>query len=968
VHKLKNVFKITFSLVFVVTLFLSPILSIGVNAKNITISQNTFTSGTSDNSIDLSENGKVKLKNDVSSNTVTSKDEFLQFNQNTNPLNPTLITNNNGGEISLNNSFGYNAGTTPTVQNVQDFDYDETLGFLFVAMNPGGVKIIDTKKTFNKDDDIEVAQYTTTSTPSIQRNNLRWILFNPSYGYLYIVTGSGVDSTIDVIDIKDTATQSDDVKIRSFDFTNGYVWAKPVLNKALNDIYIGGRWYGVQTIESNGTKDIGDDVVTWYYNWDMSPPRHLLNRDVSAIYYDEVSHYIYMACGDNIGTGGVSVIDTKGTSSVSDDEFIAEYNTTTTPALSENYVSWMIYYDSQTKLIISRYKNSDITFVIDTKGTKSQLDDTVSNWSPNSNIPTDLGKKLVSASKDSNPNYVYFSTWKGIYLIDTKGTSNLSDDTLVKSYNSNNLPLGVGSLILSPSLNGFFVLGNGISFLSFDKYNSPGLYLSSPVEREANNYKYINWDQTKSNAHSTSVQIRTGTEDSIWIDDFNSNTNSFAGDLYDWGDHFQNVTTENGVITMSNPSTSWGAYVWFDTGKSTGFFPAGSTITAKVRMNNSHPERAYGDWMFTDEWDDGSAYYDIVNDWVYLTLSPSLPFSTIGFEPWLLDYGGWNAEDSFQVDWIKINMPDNYWSNWSSPCSDNLGCEINAGNSKYYQYKINLSTSDLSTSPSINSVTLTNGYEASGVYTSSVIDGSKKVKWTEFNSTKDLPTGTSIGLLTRYGDSLVPDSSWTDWKTFDGSNKSRYVQYKATLSTSNNLVTPTLSMVEFTNQSLSTSTNSQQSSTSSESEVRVLKIKVLDEKGVPVVGAKVELHSEVQIAYTDSEGIATFSNVTDEDHQVIVTYGDIEITSNISSLTSDTLNSEIKLISLSKESSTKSSTLSSKSSSSNSSIEKTSEVNSLSLIIGNRNILIYLFICLIILLVIVLFVVFLRKVRNRKAI
>ncbi len=946
---------------FVVTLFLSPVLSIGANAKDITISQSTFASGTSDNSIDLSENGKVKLKNDISSSTITSKDDLLRNNQNGNPSNSVLITNNNGGEVFINNSFGYNAGTTPSVQNVQDIDYGESLGFLFVAMNPGGVKIIDTKKTFDKSDDEEVALYTTTSTPSIQRNNVYWLLFNPNYGYLYIVTGSGVDGTIDVIDIKNTATQSDDVKIRSFVLTDSTVWAKPVLNKALNDIYLGGRWYGVKALESKGTKDISDDVITWYYNWDMAPPRHLLNRDVSAIYYDEDSHYIYMACGDNIGTGGVSVIDTKGTSTVTDDEFVAEYNTTTTPALSENYISWMIYYDSQTKSIFSRYKNSGSTFVIDTKGTNSQLDDTVSNWSTNTNIPSGLDKNLVTAVKVDNTTTTYFSSWDGIFLIDTKGTSSLNDDTLVKSYDNNNFPLGFGYLILSTSLNGFITSGSGVSFINYDKFNSPGVYISSPVEREINNYKYIKWDQTISNSHSTNVQIRTGTEDSVWVDDFNSITNSYAGDLYNWCCHFQNVTTENGVITMSNPNTSWGAYVWFDTGKPAGFFPAGSTITAKVRMNNSHPERSYQDWMYTDEWDDGSVSYSTVNDWVYLTLSPSLPFSTIGFEPWLLDYGGWNPEDSFQVDWIKINMPDNYWSNWSSPCTNNSGCEINAGSSKYYQYKINLSSSDLNTSPSINSITLTNGYETSGIYTSSVIDGSKKVKWTGFNTTKDLPTGTSIDFLTRYGDSLVPDSSWTDWKVFDGSNKSRYVQYKATLSTSNNLVTPTLSMVEFTNQSLSTSTSSQQSSTSSDSEVRVLKIKVLDESGMPVVGAKVELLSDAQISYTDVKGIATFSNVTDENPQVMVTYGDIEIVSSLSSLSSDTTDSEIKLISLSKESSSESSALSSKSSSSKDS-------NSLSSKTVNSNILIYLLFCLILLFVIILLVIFIRKIRNRKAI
>ena len=51
-----------------------------------------------------------------------------------------------------------------------------------------------------------------------------------------------------------------------------------------------------------------------------------------------------------------------------------------------------------------------------------------------------------------------------------------------------------------------------------------------------------------------------------------------------------------------------------------------------------------------------------------------------------------------------------------------------------------------------------------------------------------------------------------------------------------------------------------------------VKIKVVDKEGKPVEGAKVEMHSNVLVEYTDADGIAEFENVPAGKHTIIVSY------------------------------------------------------------------------------------------------
>jgi predicted GH43/DUF377 family glycosyl hydrolase len=92
-------------------------------------------------------------------------------------------------------------------------------------------------------------------------------------------------------------------------------------------------------------------------------------------------------------------------------------------------------------------------------------------------------------------------------------------------------------------------------------------------------------------------------------------------------------------------------------------------------------------------------------------------------------------------------------------------------------------------------------YLLSGNLTSSVFDsGSIGTSWNFINWIEYLPLGTNITMATRSGDTSIPDASWSSWSVemWDEtgsaitSPNSRYIQYRATLSTTDQYVTPVL--------------------------------------------------------------------------------------------------------------------------------------------------------------------------------
>jgi len=89
-------------------------------------------------------------------------------------------------------------------------------------------------------------------------------------------------------------------------------------------------------------------------------------------------------------------------------------------------------------------------------------------------------------------------------------------------------------------------------------------------------------------------------------------------------------------------------------------------------------------------------------------------------------------------------------------------------------------------------------YAASATFTSAVLDAGSAVTWTSAAWGGAAPAGTSVVLNVRYGDTAVPDASWTAFTpAVNGAitGSSRYLQYRVDLSTTDVKQTPVVTDV-----------------------------------------------------------------------------------------------------------------------------------------------------------------------------
>ena len=88
-------------------------------------------------------------------------------------------------------------------------------------------------------------------------------------------------------------------------------------------------------------------------------------------------------------------------------------------------------------------------------------------------------------------------------------------------------------------------------------------------------------------------------------------------------------------------------------------------------------------------------------------------------------------------------------------------------------------------------------YPASGSFDSRVLDAGGQVNWQALSWSADTPAGTGVALSARTGNTATPDGSWSSFSPVGASGNpiggsSRYIQYRAALSTTDSGVTPVL--------------------------------------------------------------------------------------------------------------------------------------------------------------------------------
>ncbi|MCX6744115.1 MAG: hypothetical protein NTX82_01165 [Candidatus Parcubacteria bacterium] len=187
-----------------------------------------------------------------------------------------------------------------------------------------------------------------------------------------------------------------------------------------------------------------------------------------------------------------------------------------------------------------------------------------------------------------------------------------------------------------------------------------------------------------------------------------------------WGGEFTGQNEITGDTVFSNPTIADSDYyVRINTGKPANFFPAGSTITGRVRVDTDSTIGDFGVYMFNtfgakDDWAEGNegetyVWGNTVNDWVYFTYTTISAFNEIGFDLRNLNIQAGDTA-TFTINSISIGYPVSEpplpWSDWSAAVTNPSGSSITSPQGRYIEYKANFSTSDTSASPMLYDVTI----------------------------------------------------------------------------------------------------------------------------------------------------------------------------------------------------------------------------------------------------------------------
>lgn len=278
---------------------------------------------------------------------------------------------------------------------------------------------------------------------------------------LYLSTSAGLK----VIDTKGTVILDDDVLISTYNESS----TPPIANNNVQSIFFDtsrdlmyvttGDFLtaegGLSVIDTQGTVSMSDDVLVTTYDSNSSPA--LVNDVVQYAYLDTTTNLLYIG---NIGQGGLSVIDTQGTVSPNDDALVVRYNTSSSPALAGDSINFFYLNKTNNLLYISTQtylSDPGGVTVINTQGTENPADDTsvtTYNMLSTPALSADDPKRIWI---DSDFVYIVTNTLisgtQGLSVIDTHGTLSAADDTLIVTYNSTDTPTLITNNLYDAYLN-----------------------------------------------------------------------------------------------------------------------------------------------------------------------------------------------------------------------------------------------------------------------------------------------------------------------------------------------------------------------------------------------------------------------------------------------------------------------------------------------------------------------------------
>ena len=488
-------------------------------------------------------------------------------------------------------------------------------------------------------------------------------------------------------------------------------------------IYVSTRGGGLSVINTKDTENNpSDDDLVITYTTSTAPA--LGNNNVNHSWLDSTNNLLYVSSSWDNG-GGLTVINTQGTTDPSDDTLLTRYTTSSSPAIGDDNVihSWL---DSSNNLLYVSTFGGGLS-VINTQGTTDPADDTLAITYNISSTPAIGHDRVFHSWLDSGTNFLHVGTWGGgLSIIDTKGTIDPSDDTLHKSYSTTSTP-AIGHNYIE---NSFIDTANNLLYISAQS-GSPGcLSVVNMTGNTSFTYKSDGVYNTTSSSTGTLISsapaLGSNSVKHTYLDAANgllyvSHYNSSYGvtvidtkGTVDPADDTVSATYGKGTTPAIGGNGAY--YSWLDSG--TGLLYAGTNGGLSVVNTQGTKDPAddtlvvtynvpvtAGDFLGYDGWEDWAGRSPVtLNEWYTMTLVATGNFSTIDLYPNVSAY----VDFSYEVDWVSVSPAGASWGPWSGEYTDPSGNIITSGTTgmTYIQYRVNLSTSDTGDTPSVNSVTL----------------------------------------------------------------------------------------------------------------------------------------------------------------------------------------------------------------------------------------------------------------------
>lgn len=267
---------------------------------------------------------------------------------------------------------------------------------------------------YRSNDGIKIGKsynYTKSSNPSISESNgaVSSLDVDPNTGYLYVGTQYG---GLYVINLETNTT------IRRYTTTTSP--AIPSVTATYESFFhpVTGYLY-VATFGGVAVIDLENDTLIKTYTTASTPA--LPNNRVQDLYHDSVNNYLYMST-----YGGVAVLD------LTNDTIVKTYTTATNPAISSNSVRHSFVDLNTNYLYVSTYASSGGSLSVIDLTNNTLLKTYSSALTPE--IITNASPYIMKSYINPNDNYLYLTTGGGIFVVDQ------TSDILVRSYGATTSP------------------------------------------------------------------------------------------------------------------------------------------------------------------------------------------------------------------------------------------------------------------------------------------------------------------------------------------------------------------------------------------------------------------------------------------------------------------------------------------------------------------------------------------------